>query len=146
MVKIKLDSPYKLADIDGVAQPDALYKPKALVINGRSPALEMLSQLASTPAGRALRNGIRMACEADQNRVASLNCISEDRRKRGVFEIAQRGGGKARLFFFYLDPDRLVICLCGFWKRGSSKKERADQTRAFDKAVDLMEDFKRSII
>ncbi len=58
------------------------------------------------------------------------NLIRQDKKKRGGYEF-KNTKCKCRLFFFYCNKQKFIICTNAYWKNKNSPKETKEQDDAF---------------
>lgn len=136
MVKNKLDNPFGLIDIPSLDLRGAMFSVRALVIGDACPALEALASWPKEER-RAILKGLRLAASVSRTELGHLAGVSVDARS-GIFEIARRGGGNARLFAFHLNERQIIVCLGPYWK---TKDVPARQHAAFAAAANTRKEF-----
>lgn len=138
-VNLKLDMGFRLETIGGVESRDARYGVKALVKDEESPALTALAELSQVSKAdfKAVKDKLRMAASIPRANATNLGGVSKDHKNRGVYEISPKRHS-ARLFYFYLEEEACIVCLNSYWKTTDKGKS---QSRAFDDAAELMEEY-----
>lgn len=102
----------RLIDIEDVVE-GRHYLARALEINGKSPALAGLHEWKkSAPVElKRILAALRKLSDMTRHDGVRQKFVSPDRMGRGIYEICNRGGGSARLFFFYSSRDnRIIVC------------------------------------
>lgn len=136
----------KLVDIPEKLLPknfQKIYKLKCLSVNGRSPALTMLVDWARRE--RADFNKIIKVLKmvsASKEPLKNPKHVKTGSKptQKEIYEV-RADKGSARLFFFYVKPDEIVICTNTYWKTDGSV---AKQNSAFDVAAQMRELYLKS--
>ena len=140
----RLTGQWGLVDIPGLTEEDQReWRIQCLSLkkwNGEtvSPALDDLDRWQreeKTEFGKLLRS-IKYAGTHKIHR--RPDCIRQDERKRGGYEIKSTHC-KCRLMFFYHKKQKTLICTNTFWKERNSKKK--DQDKAFKRCADLKKQY-----
>lgn len=120
------------------------YKMRCLSIGGKSPALEALVHWADREKAdfKKIIKVLTLVCSSKEPVTNQKHVkVGKGKGQRDIYE-ARADKGHARLFFFYLKPDEIVVCTNDYWKSKTSRKE---QNKAFKIAAEMRNLYYREV-